>query len=670
MVRKFIVYAVLLALLLNLVAAQSDELFDFHALTLDFVISNNFSVVPTSTDSFLDYASADLSWYPREDYRQKTIYITTEPESKFSEDQGFLFEWRNPAQTNFLIAETAEINAKNEFVPITKKIDFPLKDLDPEYSQYLAPQEIIDINDKIRQTASQVVQGETDYYSAVFKIAEWVGDYVEYNLSSITAEAAQKASWVMDNRQGVCNEISSLFISMCRSLGIPARFVTGLSYSNVNLQNNGWGPHGWAEVYFPGTGWVPFDVTYKEMGYVDATHIKLKTSLDAKEISINYATKSRDTDIQPGQLQFDVNVTGNDYQVKPVVSMEAEVAEPQVGFGSYNLLIVTVKNLKDYYATTRIGLANVNDLEIMGDNFQAVVLGPGEEKKIYWMIQVSPDVPKGFIYTFPLKLTASFGEEAETSFKAAELGEDYSEEYMRTLMIAEQPETNSTTSYSNNVLLACSVGNDKIYLNESTNVNCTVQNNGSADLSKIQICLDKNCASGMVPSQGMAGYDYSERFDTFGIKTLVFRVFNELIDKSYYAIIDVQDKPLLEISNLTFPERINYNESSEIKFFVKKKSNSSPKNVKIVLEHELMHEEWNVPALEQDYEFRVLIKGENLYFGQNDFKIKITYQDEKGNPFGIYQNFSINLNNPTLLQKLRIWLNLLDYEISQWLSKI
>ena len=159
---------------------------------------------------------------------------------------------------------------------------------------------MIDINDEIRQIASSIVQGEDDLYTAVFKLAEWVENNVEYELSTLTAEATQKASWVVDNKKGVCDEITSLFISMSRSLGIPARFVTGISHSNINLQNQGWDLHGWAEVYFPGFGWVPFDVTYKELGFVGTTHIKLKTTLDSREVSINYATRSRNTQIKPG----------------------------------------------------------------------------------------------------------------------------------------------------------------------------------------------------------------------------------------------------------------------------------------------------------------------------------------------------------------------------------
>jgi transglutaminase-like putative cysteine protease len=86
-------------------------------------------------------------------------------------------------------------------------------------------------------------------------------------------------------------------------VGIPARYVSGLAYTNWEGKN-GWGPHAWAEVYFPGYGWVAYDITYGQFGYVDATHIKLKESVDSKEPSTLYIWKARSADIKTRKLEF------------------------------------------------------------------------------------------------------------------------------------------------------------------------------------------------------------------------------------------------------------------------------------------------------------------------------------------------------------------------------
>ena len=188
---------------------------------------------------------------------------------------------------------------------VKKKIKFPLTEIDPGFAAYIEPQEIIDITPGIRELALELSQEEDDLYRVVFNLADWVHENIEYNLSSATAEATQKSSWTLSQRYGVCDEITALFISLNRALGIPARFVSGSAYTDLN---NDWGSHGWAEVYFPGVGWVPFDVTYAQFGYVDASHVKFVDSADATPSSVSYISRGIDFDIKPGELKTDVQV--------------------------------------------------------------------------------------------------------------------------------------------------------------------------------------------------------------------------------------------------------------------------------------------------------------------------------------------------------------------------
>jgi transglutaminase-like putative cysteine protease len=667
-------FLIAIALLISLatpfaVLAEDDDLFDYHAANMELNISNKFDVVPTSADYVVDYTSAELTWFPRDDYRQEVYYITTEPESNFSEDNGFSFEWKRPSQTSFVIEENSRLLANSEFLKVYEKISFPIKDLDSAYAPYLEPREIIDINEPIKQQAADLLQGEDDLYLATSKIALWVEDNVEYNITTLTAEATQKASWVMENRQGVCDEITSLFIAMCRSVGIPARFVTGIAYSNVNLQNNGWGPHGWAEVYFPGVGWVPFDITYKELGFVDASHIKLKTSTDAKENSINYATKSRNTEIKPDKLNFKVKVLDLDYKIKPLLKLSSEVVQKEVGFGSYNLLLLNVNNPQGYYVTSRITLANVNEIEIIGDNPQQVILKPHQEKRIYWLIKVNSVLQPNYIYTFPLKIFASAGETEDASFKSAEDYERYSEERMKMFIMDEPPEGKP---YSSNVFLSCSFENNKknsVYLNESVNVTCSVDNSGQLELQNLMVCLEDNCSKTVMSIRDIKFFKYTKKFETLGVKTLVFRVASELVSKSYYTTIDISDRPLIEIANLSFPEDMNYNDTSQIKFLLEKKSNNIPKNIRVYLDHKLIHEEWFIQEMDRNYDFTVILKGESLNLDQNNFNITVSYIDEQGEPYSVKDEFSILLNKPTLFQKALIWMHMLEQKITGWFEQ-
>lgn len=59
-------------------------------------------------------------------------------------------------------------------------------------------------------------------------------------------------------RRGVCQDMTHIFCGMARSLGIPARYVSGYfrRVDDVIDQDAG---HAWAEAFVPGLGWVSFD---------------------------------------------------------------------------------------------------------------------------------------------------------------------------------------------------------------------------------------------------------------------------------------------------------------------------------------------------------------------------------------------------------------------------
>ena len=76
--------------------------------------------------------------------------------------------------------------------------------------------------------------------------------------------------------KGDCNEHSTLFAALARSLGIPAKICAGLVY-----QDDGFYYHAWNEVFVNGR-WYPIDATLNRIE-MDAAHVKLtEGSLDAQ----------------------------------------------------------------------------------------------------------------------------------------------------------------------------------------------------------------------------------------------------------------------------------------------------------------------------------------------------------------------------------------------------
>lgn len=66
------------------------------------------------------------------------------------------------------------------------------------------------------------------------------------------------APTVLTRGNGSCSEYSFVFISMCRSAGIPAKYVGSVVVRGDDASIDDVF-HRWVEIYLPGYGWLPVD---------------------------------------------------------------------------------------------------------------------------------------------------------------------------------------------------------------------------------------------------------------------------------------------------------------------------------------------------------------------------------------------------------------------------
>jgi transglutaminase-like putative cysteine protease len=114
-----------------------------------------------------------------------------------------------------------------------------------------------------------VAAGKTDYEKArLLKIA--IGRRIRYNLEAAAVPAGKEPiEYVLfESREGYCDLFASSMVIGARAIGLPARYVTGFfPANNQRDQNTGdlvlteAEAHAWAEIYFEGYGWIPFDPT-------------------------------------------------------------------------------------------------------------------------------------------------------------------------------------------------------------------------------------------------------------------------------------------------------------------------------------------------------------------------------------------------------------------------
>ncbi len=66
-------------------------------------------------------------------------------------------------------------------------------------------------------------------------------------------------SVVIQNKLGACRDLAVLYMAVCRSVGLAARFVSGYQEGDQDMEQRHL--HAWAEVYVPGGGWRGYDPT-------------------------------------------------------------------------------------------------------------------------------------------------------------------------------------------------------------------------------------------------------------------------------------------------------------------------------------------------------------------------------------------------------------------------
>ena len=90
-------------------------------------------------------------------------------------------------------------------------------------------------------------------HTRVQAVSDWVNESLVYTAGS--TDASSSTTDVLLQRAGVCRDYAHVAISLCRALGVPARYVSGYG---VGVEPQDF--HGFFEAYI-GTDWYLFDPT-------------------------------------------------------------------------------------------------------------------------------------------------------------------------------------------------------------------------------------------------------------------------------------------------------------------------------------------------------------------------------------------------------------------------
>lgn len=99
----------------------------------------------------------------------------------------------------------------------------------------------------------------TDMLAALHNLMARLADDVSFDQSASTSSTT--AAQAFANRRGVCQDFAHMFVAGARSLGVPARYVSGYVLTDKDEDKSA--GHAWAEANVAGLGWIAFDAAGK-----------------------------------------------------------------------------------------------------------------------------------------------------------------------------------------------------------------------------------------------------------------------------------------------------------------------------------------------------------------------------------------------------------------------
>ena len=109
----------------------------------------------------------------------------------------------------------------------------------------------------IRGLAQEIRGDETDPLTLARRVYDWICTHVQYSYVRDYLLIDNIPEFVLTNGYGDCGTMALAFITLCRQLGIPAKWQSGSSCSPDHI-----GSHDWSMFYVAPYGWLYCDPSY------------------------------------------------------------------------------------------------------------------------------------------------------------------------------------------------------------------------------------------------------------------------------------------------------------------------------------------------------------------------------------------------------------------------
>ena len=617
----FLIVSLSIILFISIVQAQDEY---YKELEIKVDIKNDIS-------SNSDNLKVNLTSFPKDDLFQK-VETEISPKATIS-DESILFEFNENGDYSILVS--SKVKSALRFIMVKFSKEIPL-DIPKEYKLYLLPTANINSNNElIRIKAKNIAGNNKNIYEISLDIAKFVKENVEYDLSY--AGQNKDSVWVLQNKKGVCSEFTSLFVALCRSLGIPARYVSGVVYSNIEDKFR---EHAWAEIY-DGYQWIPFDPTFGQYGWVDSTHVVLGYLTDPEEASISYSYTG---EVDIGKFEIETEIEKYNEKVSPLVEIELNWYKDKVSLDSYAPLIVNVKNPNNFYVNLPLYITQAPDK--IEENYKDVLLKPLEEKKVFFLIHIPNSRQCDFGCKSEIVLESAFNDYESIELYFSSMQDKITKEEAEKLIEEESGEKNEGL-----ILMDCKSSKQTIYPYEDVEVNCVISNQKEND-EEVLFCLNEDCKELNVEKDSLTSKDFSVKIEEKPIALCA-----ELRDRRGSLIdfsclsFSISEKPNVEIKNIDV-KNVRYGDVVYGNFTF-----NSNRDIQIVLKISNM-EEYEIDLKKGLNVAKIPIKSWKI---KDDLiKTEIIYKEES-NTYKNSQEFEFVVEDVSFLEKIFAWFKILMF---------
>lgn len=122
------------------------------------------------------------------------------------------------------------------------------------------------LSPRVDALARKVAGGASGPWQAAQDIKNYLDDHYRYSLRVTPTHSNVVNHFLFVDKKGYCDQFSTTFIMMMRSLNIPARWVVGYDAGTYDAAQHGYlvralDAHSWAQIWIANIGWVPIDPT-------------------------------------------------------------------------------------------------------------------------------------------------------------------------------------------------------------------------------------------------------------------------------------------------------------------------------------------------------------------------------------------------------------------------